>query len=504
MKRALWFAPLALLVLGCSGEGNDGQPNRNFSWCKVPHEAGTACPDAADGSSNVVNLWDQIPWANHATPQLNGDGTVKISDVPVFPPIPSVSGLARCDPASSPGDPDACLATDTPDPGSHPVDCSALADIELSPYYVDNFEPLGGEVGMAPGWSNYDDGTDGSFRTPGDVDWYPGLAGKYGSSPYGLAADRQVGERPMCQLDAMGQPLPNDWALHYRGGRYNYYGGGMAHPFAAPRDGNLMGGPPAGSDLCPCRDGTGGCAPGDRVCGSEPTDVFVPPAGGSFDLAHLYYDASAYDGIVFWARRGPAGATGLLVGLQDKYTSDDLARQNQKFCKRLKVCVPGCVNGYECIKQDDADVNGEEIGLFRCMPPKMDVTKVINPALRDFLFPHCGPSTCKPPAFFPDKDLEGTECTAFAFTGNDEGYWCADKDRPVAPWAERCGDAFVSAISLSTDWQLYKLPFDSFRQVGFGKPAPSFDLKSLYSIAFQFTVGYTDVYVDNLSFYRKK
>ncbi len=35
-------------------------------------------------------------------------------------------------------------------------------------------------------------------------------------------------------------------------------------------------------------------------------------------------------------------------------------------------------------------------------------------------------------------------------------------------------------------------------------PAPSFDLKTLYSVAFQFTVGYTDVYVDNLSFYRTR
>jgi hypothetical protein len=484
MKRALSCLSLLLVAAACSGEGNTGQSNRNFSWYQLGNTSSSKPIAGGDVDAEKVNLFDQIPWANHATPQIGDDGKVKISPEPVFPPI----------------------ASDMPDPGSAPVSCDALADIELSPYYVDDFEPLGtgAEVGMAPGWSTYDDGSDGSFRTPGDVDWYPGLAGRYGSSTFGVAADRQVGERPLCLLDQNGQPRPNEWTLHYRGGRFNYYGGGMAHAFASER-GNPTGGftvgPPEGSDLCPCKNGASSCAASERACGNVPPDLFTAPPEG-FQQPHLYYDASAYDGIVFWARRGPEGATGLLVGLQEKHTSDDLARQNQRFCKRLKVCVPGCVNGYSCIKQDDADVNGEEIGMYRCMPPKAQAEKVTNVALREFIFPRCGPSTCVPPNFYKDPDMEGTQCTAFAFTGNDEGYWCADKDRPVAPWAERCGDGFVAPISLSTDWQLYKLPFDSFRQVGFGKPAPELDLHTLYSIAFQFTVGYTDVYVDNLSLYR--
>ncbi len=469
MKRTYWLGPAALLVLGaCSGEGNTGRPAPN------------------------LELWSLVPWADHATPQFEADGQkVKVSAEPYFPPI----------------------ASNLPDPGSHPVDCSPLADIELSPYYLDNFEPRGGSVhGMAPGWSAYDDGSDGAFRVPGDVDWYPGWAGSYGASTFGLAADAQVGERPLCQLDANGNALPNDWALHYRGGRFNYYGGGMSHAFAAEREeplatpdmqGKAIVGCLPGSDLCPCRSGAATCAATERVSGAEETDLFPPPPGG-FKQLHLFYDVSAYDGVAFWARRGPEGATGLLVGLQDKHTSDDLARQNEKFCKRIKVCVPGCVNGNECIKQDDAAVNGEEIGLFRCMPPKYDVTNVINPALREFLFPRCGPSTCQSAKFYEDVDYDGTTCQATSFSGLETGYWCSSAEKPPAPDSERCGDAFVSPISMSTDWKLYKLPFESFRQVGFGKKAPSFDLHSLYSIAFQFTVGYTDVYVDNLSFYRNK
>jgi len=500
MKRTLSVVPLAALVFGCSGEGNTGQPNRDFTW---------------DENGTQVSLWDEVPWANHATPQFivhadRSRGEVEISSGPVYPPISS----------------------NTPDPGSRPVDCSALDGIEVSPYYVDTFEPplatnAAGQslTGVATAWSSYDDGSDTAFRVPGDVGWYPDLGGSYideahtqqaqqgilppyaraGSSPWGLAADHQFGERPTCD------GAPNDWVLHYKGGRFNYYGGGMAHPFSPPLDLGLVYGPeehawifheicPPGSDLCP-----------HSRRGDDPQlaldDVFPTPPGGYMQTRPGFWDASLYDGVVFWARRGPDSATGLLVALQDKYTSDDLARENERYCKRIKVCVPQCVNGFSCVR----DTAGEE-KVKRCMPASTtdatigdyNVAKVSNPALREFLFPRCQEDTCVPAKYYPDYDLNETTCNAFAFTGNDEGYWCSNPNKPVAPYAERCGDAFVSAISLSTDWKLFKIPFDSFRQVGFGKPAPSFDLKTLYSIAFQFTVGYADVYVDNVSFYRNK
>jgi hypothetical protein len=457
MKPAvLSAAPVALLLaLGaCGGDGNSGRPAPN------------------------IELWSQVPWANHATPQFepNSDGSrgsVLVSTVPFYPAIGSNAA----------------------DPGSHEVDCSVLEGIELSPYWVQTFEPSNefltangtlpsGEpkaVGVATAWSSYDDGSDGSFRVPGDVDWYPGLKGApyvydAAASPWGLAADHQSGARPMCDGAA------NDWVLHYRGGRFNYYGGGMAHPFAPFAD---------------------ACRPGSDFC-SASGNAWQDETGPGYQQLHQFWDGSAYDGVVFWARRGPDGVPGLLVGLQDKYTSDDLARENQKYCKRIKPCVPTCVNGFEC--GDDG------LSIQRCMPrdpidssrPGYNVVNVSNPALRDFLFPRCGASTCTSRDDYRDVDLDGTECQPHSFTGLSEGYWCGDATHPIAPPSERCGDGFVAPISLSTDWQLYKLPFGDFRQVGFGKKAPVMDLKTLYSIAFQFTVGYADVYVDNVSFYRNK
>lgn len=449
MKRALGLCWLAS-VLGCSGPGNDGQPIRNKTWVE-------------DGVE--YHLFDEVPWANRATPQFDEEGNLKISEEPLYPPI----------------------ATGMPDPGSREVDCSGLEDIEVSSYYVDNFEPFGSGavVGIAPGWSSYDDGSDASFRVPGDADWYPDYKAKAGNqAPFGLASDRLEGNRPQCDGG------PNDWAVHYRGGRFNWYGGGMARPFTVGRlmsDGTTPETCPPGSDLCVLNDD------GSLTLGNDGLPV-------------KYWDVSAYDGVVFWARRGPEGATALLVGLQDRHTSDDLAKGNpNRECERIKTCRPNCVNGFECIT--NPDIVGDERFLHRCMPPGFDETvwraEAKNPALLEFVFPRCDVSTCIPPWFNPDTDFDNTECKPYQFTGLEENYWCYG-DTPPPPPAERCGDGFVAPISLSTDWKLYKLPFDSFRQVGFGKRAPSFDLKTLYSVAFQFTVGYTDVYVDNLSFYRNR
>jgi hypothetical protein len=465
VKRALCLVPLALLVGACSGPGNTGRLEPN------------------------PELWAQIPWANYGTPQFyeKADGSrggPKISGAPVYPPI----------------------GENQPDPGSRPIDCSVLDDIELSPYWVETFEPYAPGMtptgqpywGVATAWASYDDGTEGSFRTPGDVGWYPDLGGgdyldeghpQGGPTPYGrpgratwgMPADRHpaevggehTGVRPDCDGAA------NDFALHYRGGRFNYYGGGFAHALS----------PPVDSGLVVADDGEWilkePCPPGSDLCASEPG----------------YWDVSAYDGVAFWARRGPDGGSSVLVGFQEKHTSQELNSISsgiEPFCKRFKECKPRCTNGFECTSDGQ--------GTQRCMPEGYSIPpdSSLNVALKEFLFPPCGESTCAPPSFNLDPEFNNTTCEAVTFTGLEQGYWCTAPDRPVPPPPERCGDGFVSRITLSTDWQLYKMPFDRFRQAGNGKPAPYFDLETLHTLFFEAPVGWADIYVDNVSFYRNK
>jgi hypothetical protein len=107
-----------------------------------------------------------------------------------------------------------------------------------------------------------------------------------------------------------------------------------------------------------------------------------------------------------------------------------------------------------------------------------------------------------PPSFNADPDFNNTTCEHVP--GQTVGSYCIGPDRPLPPAVERCGDTFMRQVVLSTDWQLYKLPFDTFKQSGQGKPAPYFDLETLTLIVFEASVGNVDVFVDNVSFYRSK
>lgn len=433
MRYVRHTTPALALLAACSGQGNTGQ---------------TAPPAA---------LVEAVPWTNGAVPLVNESGDTVRPDLPVYPAI----------------------GQGTPDPGSRAIDCSGLAGIELAAW-VEDFEPTPSETlmvfeptwGVAEAWSSYDDGSAGAFRVPGDAAWYGALYDatvtpvlrQYGEI-WGMPADRISGG-PSCD------GAPNDFAFHFKGGRFNWYGAGASHPLAT--------GAQAGA-ACPVN-------PSDDA----PRADFCPPISAGADR---YWDLSSYDGVVFWARRGPDSASAMLVGLQNIYTSDDLARGNQTHCRRIKECVPTCHNALPCV--DDGT------GVQRCKPESAALSALPEPALVEELYPRCGASACSSPSYYPDPDFDGTECKPYEFSGAESNFYCYGAEPPPPAW-ERCGDAFVAPVLLGTDWELYKLPFSEFRQVGFGKPAPAFDLTTVYSIAFQFTVGFADVYVDNVSFYRNR
>jgi hypothetical protein len=440
VKRARVLAPLLVLLAACSGKGNTGRTEIDPA------------------------LVAQVPWVNGAPPLIDpATKAAIIPGSPVYPPIKA-------------NEPDlgSRVVFDTPEHIEQA--CAPLAGITLSQWHHD-FEPTApGFIGVAPFFSTYDDKTEGSWHVPGDAAWYGDIAAKRDPLLWGLAAD-QIQNGPSCD------GAPNDWALHIRGGRFNYYGGGAEHPIELDCSVAHQQG-----DIC--------------------DHVVEVVRDGRTDRA---VDASQFDGVAFWARRGPDGGSGLMVTLQDKYTSDRLARSVELvpgmpspgvgYCQRIKQCYPSCSDGASCTPvrfgADAADV-------YRCIPEgARPQDSLMEPALLQQLYPPCGQSTCKPPTYDPDFDYEGTQCKPYNFTGLEENNWCFG-DQPPAPPDERCGDGFAANISLSTDWQFFKLPFDRFQQIGFAKKAPPTDVpqKTLYSISFLFSVGYTDFYVDNLSFYR--
>jgi hypothetical protein len=450
---------VALAVASCDGPGNSGQ------WRSDP---------------SIIGM---VPWENGVVPDVDAQGNAVVPLLPVYPPI--ASGM--------------------PDPGSERINCAPLAGLEFAKPpagapivpragWFDDFEPTTSdpsENGGAPGWASYDDLTKYSFHAPGDFTWYPGLMGTI-DWEWGLPSEMTPG--PSCDV------TPNNWVMHFRGGEFRNWGGGVSHAFTDPV-GSYRPTPfdacAAGVDFCPAP-----LAPTATVDSAGlPTTA---PDGSTYLQSHDFFDVSKWDGIAFWARRGPEGHDTALIILTDKFTSSRLARQNQKYCRRYRQCYPTCLSGTPCSPVLDP---GATTPTYRCFDPATGPFPPIQiDSQRDLMYPRCGQSACTSPTTYLDPDFDGKACSPYAFPAADEsGYYCWNpgQDPPPAGRDERCQDGWQTSVQLAPDWTFYALPWSQFGQVGFGKKAPYMDLKSIDTIAFGATMGWADVYFDNVTLYRR-
>ncbi len=489
IKTSLSLTALALLA-ACGGTGNTGQ--------SPPSEA----------------LIKQMPWTNGIVPLVDADGNTFTSTLPTFLPI----------------------GQNLPDPGSLPTDCeSAQAAYEFAPwvatmepeqYQEEAGDPLEGQVypGIAIRWAGADDYTRGSWRSPGFTTWYPGIKPNVNLSVWGSPAQAvdDPGE-PNLRAAFPSAGLPaclGKHVFHMRGANFRYYGGNFAHILSGDNY-QASGGCPAGSSLCVPKPPEGATtdSAGFPLAPTENDD-----GSGMWRLPalHTYWNASAYEGVSFWARRGPDSFGTLSVTLNDKHTSDDLNRQNETYCKRIFQCHSVCQNYQPCqdstIDQDFTnDLLHPGTPVKRCYdfqkatlegrtPPGQGSMMSMNPAgddLLDAILPRCG-NKCTFRPNYPDNDLEGKDCRPYTFTSGESGEYCFNEGETPATREERCGDGFTTNLQLTGDWKLYTVPFSDMRQGGYGKRAPFFDLKSLYSITLQWGAGNVDFYIDNVSLYRTK
>jgi hypothetical protein len=438
----VWLALCATMV-GCSGSANTGRER---------------IPDA---------LAEDVPWVRGRPPLRDSAGQVVVPDEPVFPDI----------------------ATGKEDPGSSRADCRPLRGLEFSKVWFDTFEAddaFPDAVGVAAAYAAHDDDSEGAFRTPGEVNWYPGMLGRHGA-PWGLPAD-EIDDGPSCDGEE------NRWALHFKGGRFNRFGAGIGHPLA------LL-------EPCPMPAGDGG--PDDRLCPPRPAATDTEDAAGiplkakdgrPYAQAHVYWDVSGFDGLAFWARRGPEGQGSLTVVLDDKHTSDDLARENETYCRRQVPCTTFCRNRQPCSPVDPDD----EATLHRCFDPdEGPIPLTLDEAFVDEVYPRCGQSACTFPVSYPDRDHEGQACRPYTFDVHLSGEYCFAEGEEPPDADERCGDGFARTVTLSTDWKFFKVPFHELRQQGFGKIAPRLDLTTVSNLTFVVPAGWADFYLDNITFYRE-
>lgn len=170
------------------------------------------------------------------------------------------------------------------DPGSGPVDCAALEGYELQ--LIDDFE-----TGAATGWYVNNDRTALQLPAP-EADPVPGQR-----IPGGRCSD----------VPGLG----SDYAIHILSGNLSEFGGVFGRNMRRQLDADpcpitpCLGRTPPPPSLGPC--GVGQATPGQQ-------DVATECTTGA--------DASEWEGIVLWARKGPGSGSGVRIQVSDPRTDD--------------------------------------------------------------------------------------------------------------------------------------------------------------------------------------
>ncbi len=427
-----------------------------------------------------------------------------------------------------------------PDPGWGPVDCSQEQGIDTLP--IESFDEFPTGTGMLGAQDLY-------TYTDGTVSAGPGEPALFFQGTAGVPVDGGGFDPLVTPVELCAQPKTyGNNVFHVFGGPFLGWGGGFGiamsklngrDPMSGNRDQNPFADPNALKNLC--------CPIPGNPGGTCPTDVALPavcpPAGTEFAVFVGALDVSAYDGVSFWARRGPNGQAGLRVNVGDKYTDDDLnylAQRQQAatgqaqplYCQRSREC--DCTDHEDCkpftLPPEDkpAGVSGFFCGQ---LPAGADLSSVCGAgALSCVGFLESTGNTCcdvtncnQPYPAYPcdmlpgtgafadaggalgDPQFYGRPCTPYAWPTGSSGSYCFNPatDPPPPPSTEVCGDFWMTTVDLGTDWVFYKVPFTNLRQQGFGKKSDLLDLHSVSVVRFTFDVGWVDYWIDSVSFYRQ-
>ena len=98
----------------------------------------------------------------------------------------------------------------------------------------------------------------------------------------------------------------------------------------------------------------------------------------------------------------------------------------------------------------------------------------------------------------------GVECSPYVFLyDHSSGYYChTEGDVLPEKNQNRCDEGFETAVVLDTEWELYTVPWKELRRSTPDKP--QLNPKGIWQIAFYFSSGYLDTYVDDIGFYKRR
>lgn len=365
-----------------------------------------------------------------------------------------------------------------PDLGSKPVDI-AKAERGFQFAWLWDLDPMGQEGGKAWATFTYDDNTS-EFVLPVRTD----SATRWGRGGWEPASDPvPPGQGP-------------SWAVRFKGGPFTEYGGGFGMSLRTISNSYS--------------DGTAkrNTNPFIGLLEQTPSAEFPNPSAGAYDL-------STWDGVAAWVRRGPEGQSTMRLGITERNSGEDLNSsaihdfsgatpqgiEEGKYCRRWRTC--GCGAGTPCTLVPGTT---EE---FRCYDPELDSAAPADILNAQIKYPHCGTSRCKDgnsSTAGPDADplFKDKSCSPAVTSDGHSDMFCYDPATDPLPPAkrERCNNPFSRGITVTTNWQLIKVPFSELRQADEASVADEMDLKSVKQFVVTYSGGWTDFWVANVGFYR--
>ncbi len=296
------------------------------------------------------------------------------------------------------------------------------------------------------------------------------------------------------------------------------------------------------------------CPQRDRIYKASKGTTIEPPQDKA--LLGMAIDVSAWEGISFWARRGPNSQAGFRVLVGDKYTDDDISFMQYmidptapRYCERMFECK--CKNASRpctAITEEEAKQINRSLNTAHTDLPPSDPAALANPPRSYWEDPnsynlnplkagdkicwdrsvpnaiaiatrtqYCGETSCshqsdsgKSLNVSRDPFIDDTTCQEYTFRGSIQTNVCYNPDSEIAgqkappEQSQVCGDHWMRSIDLTEDWAFYTVPFNTLLQQGWAKRTYMLDLTALTLARITWDRGYIDYYIDDVRFYRKK
>jgi len=384
-----------------------------------------------------------------------------------------------------------------PDPGPQPVNCAAAeSGLEFAPFNIADFEELGSDLNNNPSYIgefmySYTDATAQIYANGDNGLQFPAAYG-----PVATTANR-------CSSDDPNGP--SNHILHVTGGHVQ--GGSIiGAPFLGWGGGLGVAMQHFAVDKNLCFDSQANYLP------ESERSPFCEPDSAELPVRYAALNLSGWDGVAVWARRASDSQPLLRVLVGNKYTDDDISYltyvrdpNEPRFCERVREC--DCVNGKDCEKWDNP--GGTLPAGYYCGDPAADPQPGTISGAGVQAANSCNMTQCNQvypayPGNGPDPQFAGRPCTPYALRNGTQWSYCFDPatDPPPAESDKQCGDHWTFPLHLTTEWQLFLVPFTTMSQQGWAERWSFFDTSTVSVVRLTWDAGWVDYWIDNLRFYR--